>query len=162
MRSALETGGCLLAMIGRVVSALKTLDAVSIGVGAAVILLTILVDKLLKRAPVKAKQKQHIGHQSPCPRDTTPCLLEAMSLSKSQVVADRKTFFSTAQVLSHSRVEPLLVLRGRKEFVYDEKGTEYLDSRNNVPILGHADERIVRDCLASLRNFCDTLTRCEL
>ncbi len=162
MRSAMETEGRILAMIDRVVTALKTLDGVSIGVGAAVIVLTILVDKLLKRAPFKAKQQQHVGHQSPCPRDTTPCLLEAMSLPKSQVVADRKTFFSTAQVLSHSRVEPLLVLRGRKEFVYDEKGTEYLDSRNNVPILGHADERIVRDCLAYLYTFCNSFTRYEL
>jgi 4-aminobutyrate aminotransferase-like enzyme len=37
-----------------------------------------------------------------------------------------------------------MVMRGRKEFVYDEKDIEYLDSRNNVPILGHADERVVR------------------
>ena len=62
---------------------------------------------------------------------------------KSQVIAYRAKYFSSAQVLSHTRVEPLMLLRGSKEFVYDESGTEYLDSRNNVPILGHADERIV-------------------
>jgi len=64
--------------------------------------------------------------------------------SKSQVIADRAKYFSAAQVLSHSRVEPLMPLRGTKEFVYDENGQEYLDSRNNVPILGHADPRVVK------------------
>jgi len=65
------------------------------------------------------------------------------SPSKETVIADRERFFSKMQVLSHARVEPLMIMRGQKEFVYDELGTEYLDSRNNVPILGHADPRIV-------------------
>jgi len=51
-----------------------------------------------------------------------------------------------------------MLLRGSKEFVYDENGTEYLDSRNNVPILGHADERIVR-AVADQMGLINTNTR---
>ena len=54
----------------------------------------------------------------------------------------RKKFFPKNLSLSHSRVAPLRVKRGNKEFVYDEDEVEYLDTRNNVPILGHADERV--------------------
>jgi 4-aminobutyrate aminotransferase-like enzyme len=131
-------------MMERLLVGLRTLDLFSLGVGVAVVLLSLLFDRMLRRSSVNCKQQQRASPHPPCPRSTTPCLLEAMSLSKSQVLADRKSFFSTAQIMSHSRVEPLMALRGHKEFVYDEKGIEYLDSRNNVPILGHADERIVR------------------
>jgi ethanolamine-phosphate phospho-lyase len=62
---------------------------------------------------------------------------------KSDLIEDRKKFFSSSLSLSHSRVAPLQVHRGAKEFVYDESGQEYLDTRNNVPILGHADPRVV-------------------
>ena len=125
-------------------AALKTLDLFSIAVGVAVVLISLFVERLFKRSPAKSKVKPRALPQTACPRELTPCLAEAMALSKSQVIADRKAFFSSAQILSHARVEPLLLLRGSKEFVYDEKGAEYLDSRNNVPILGHADERVVR------------------
>lgn len=80
-----------------------------------------------------------------------------MSL-KSQVIADRSKYLSSAQVLSHSRVAPLMLLRGSKEFVYDETQTEYLDSRNNVPILGHADDRIVQ-AVANQMSLINTNTR---
>ncbi len=134
----------LFAAMANFYSALRTLDFFSIGVGAAVVLISILIQKLLTHSPVQSKKEPRVTPKTTCTRELTPCLVEAMALSKSQVAADRRTFFSSAQILSHARVEPLLLLRGSKEFVYDENGCEYLDSRNNVPILGHADERIVR------------------
>jgi ethanolamine-phosphate phospho-lyase len=59
------------------------------------------------------------------------------------ILAERSKYFSKMLVVSHAQVGPLLVSRGEKEFLYDENGQEYLDTRNNVPILGHSDARVV-------------------
>jgi len=95
-----------------------------------------VIGKIIQRPDAKAN-KQHLT------ATRAQSLASAITPSKSQVVADRTKFFSSAQVLSHARVAPLMIMRGCKEFVYDENGAEYLDSRNNVPILGHADPRVV-------------------
>lgn len=65
-------------------------------------------------------------------------------MSKYDLLEDRKRYFSQSLSLSHSRVAPLQVHRGEKHFIYDESGNEYLDTRNNVPILGHGDSRVVQ------------------
>ena len=74
------------------------------------------------------------------------------------MAADRKRFFPSSLVLSHARVEPLQVARGELEKIYDENGNEYLDTRNNVPILGHADHRVV-DAVARQMSLITTNTR---
>jgi 4-aminobutyrate aminotransferase-like enzyme/Ser/Thr protein kinase RdoA (MazF antagonist) len=46
--------------------------------------------------------------------------------------------------LSVSYEQPLKVVRGWKQFLYDETGRAYLDVYNNVPLVGHSHPRVVR------------------
>ena len=45
--------------------------------------------------------------------------------------------------LSVSYAKPLNIVRGWKEFLYDETGRAYLDVYNNVPLVGHSHPRVV-------------------
>jgi len=40
--------------------------------------------------------------------------------------------------------EPLLIVRGWMQFLYDETGRAYLDAYNNVPLVGYSHPRVVR------------------
>jgi 4-aminobutyrate aminotransferase-like enzyme len=40
--------------------------------------------------------------------------------------------------------EPLLILRGWRQYLYDETGRAYLDAYNNVPLVGYGHPRVVR------------------
>ena len=75
-----------------------------------------------------------------------------------ELLEERKRFFPKTMSLSHDRVGGLEVHRAAKEFVYDKDGVEYLDTRNNVPILGHADMRIV-EAVACQMSLINTNTR---
>jgi 4-aminobutyrate aminotransferase-like enzyme/Ser/Thr protein kinase RdoA (MazF antagonist) len=46
--------------------------------------------------------------------------------------------------LSVSYTKPLNIVRGWKQFLYDETGRAYLDVYNNVPLVGHSHPRVVR------------------
>jgi 4-aminobutyrate aminotransferase-like enzyme/Ser/Thr protein kinase RdoA (MazF antagonist) len=46
--------------------------------------------------------------------------------------------------LSISYQRPLKIVRGWKQFLYDDTGRAYLDVYNNVPLVGHSHPRIVR------------------
>jgi 4-aminobutyrate aminotransferase-like enzyme/Ser/Thr protein kinase RdoA (MazF antagonist) len=46
--------------------------------------------------------------------------------------------------LSVSYQRPLKILRGWKQFLYDDTGRAYLDVYNNVPLVGHSHPRVVR------------------
>jgi 4-aminobutyrate aminotransferase-like enzyme/Ser/Thr protein kinase RdoA (MazF antagonist) len=46
--------------------------------------------------------------------------------------------------LSISYREPLKIVRGWMQYLYDETGRAYLDAYNNVPIVGHSHPRVVR------------------
>jgi 4-aminobutyrate aminotransferase-like enzyme/Ser/Thr protein kinase RdoA (MazF antagonist) len=46
--------------------------------------------------------------------------------------------------LSISYQRPLKIVRGWKQFLYDDTGRSYLDVYNNVPLVGHSHPRIVR------------------
>jgi 4-aminobutyrate aminotransferase-like enzyme len=45
--------------------------------------------------------------------------------------------------LSVSYNEPLKIVRGWKQYLYDETGREYLDVYNNVPLVGHSHPHVV-------------------
>jgi 4-aminobutyrate aminotransferase-like enzyme/Ser/Thr protein kinase RdoA (MazF antagonist) len=45
--------------------------------------------------------------------------------------------------LSVSYARPLKIVRGWKQFLYDENGRAYLDVYNNVPLVGHSHPRVV-------------------
>jgi len=46
--------------------------------------------------------------------------------------------------LSISYGRPLKIVRGWKQFLYDETGRAFLDVYNNVPLVGHSHPRVVR------------------
>jgi 4-aminobutyrate aminotransferase-like enzyme/Ser/Thr protein kinase RdoA (MazF antagonist) len=46
--------------------------------------------------------------------------------------------------LSISYQRPLKIVRGWKQYLYDETGRAYLDVYNNVPLVGHSHPRVVR------------------
>ncbi len=46
--------------------------------------------------------------------------------------------------LSVSYRRPLKVVRGWRQYLYDETGRAYLDAYNNVPLVGHSHPRVVR------------------
>jgi 4-aminobutyrate aminotransferase-like enzyme/Ser/Thr protein kinase RdoA (MazF antagonist) len=46
--------------------------------------------------------------------------------------------------LSISYREPLKIVRGWKQYLYDETGRKFLDVYNNVPLVGHSHPRVVR------------------
>src|SRR5207237_423884 len=46
--------------------------------------------------------------------------------------------------LSISYRDPLKIVRGWMQYLYDETGRAYLDVYNNVPLVGHSHPRVVR------------------
>ena len=58
-----------------------------------------------------------------------------------ELIAARKKLLGGG--LSVSYAKPLNVVRGWKQFLYDEAGRAYLDVYNNVPLVGHSHPRVV-------------------
>lgn len=63
------------------------------------------------------------------------------SCSTAQLSAARKKLLGGS--LSVSYAKPLNIVRGWKQFLYDETGRAYLDVYNNVPLVGHSHPRVV-------------------
>ena len=59
-----------------------------------------------------------------------------------QSLATRKALLG--QNLSVSYQHPLRIVRGWKQYLYDDTGRAYLDVYNNVPLVGHSHPRVVR------------------
>ncbi len=64
----------------------------------------------------------------------TPSLEETLAARKSLLVGS----------LSISYREPLKIVRGWRQYLYDSEGRAYLDVFNNVPLVGHTHPRVVR------------------
>ncbi|HEX6639840.1 MAG TPA: phosphotransferase, partial [Thermoanaerobaculia bacterium] len=60
---------------------------------------------------------------------------------KSSTFSDRRRFLG--HNLSIAYREPLRIVRGWKQYLFDDEGRRYLDAYNNVPHVGHAHPRIV-------------------
>ncbi len=60
----------------------------------------------------------------------------------SETLAGRKVFLGKNLSVSYRR--PLKIVRGRMQYLYDETGRAYLDTYNNVPLVGHSHPRVVR------------------
>jgi 4-aminobutyrate aminotransferase-like enzyme len=60
----------------------------------------------------------------------------------SETLAGRKTFLGKNLSISYS--QPLKIVRGRMQYLYDDAGRAYLDTYNNVPLVGHSHPRVVR------------------
>ena len=62
--------------------------------------------------------------------------------SKAETLTARRRLLG--RNLSVSYREPLKIVRGWKQYLYDETGRAYLDAYNNVPLVGHSHPRVVR------------------
>jgi 4-aminobutyrate aminotransferase-like enzyme/Ser/Thr protein kinase RdoA (MazF antagonist) len=69
-------------------------------------------------------------------------LLAKDEMSGAQILAAREKL--TGKNLSVSYNEPLHIVRGSMQYLYDEGGRAYLDAVNNVPHVGHCHPRVVR------------------
>lgn len=65
-----------------------------------------------------------------------------------QAPSNEKTLSARRELLgknlSISYQHPLKIVRGWKQFLYDDTGRAYLDVYNNVPLVGHSHPRVVR------------------
>ena len=60
---------------------------------------------------------------------------------KSETLATRRRLFG--HNLSIAYREPLKVVRGWRQYLFDDVGRRYIDAYNNVPHVGHAHPRVV-------------------
>jgi ethanolamine-phosphate phospho-lyase len=64
------------------------------------------------------------------------------NLSKEEVSNLRKKHFSKCFKTFYT--EPLMILEGHMQYVYDETGRQYLDAYNNVQTVGHSHPEVVK------------------
>ena len=69
-------------------------------------------------------------------------LFPAPEPTKAETLAARRA--RSGGNLSIGYREPLKVVRGWRQYLYDETGRRYLDAYNNVPHVGHCHPRVVR------------------
>lgn len=62
--------------------------------------------------------------------------------TQKQILRSRRRHLGRNLSLSYSK--PLLILRGKGQYVYDQKGVAYLDCVNNVSHVGHCHPSVVR------------------
>ncbi len=65
----------------------------------------------------------------------------------SETLAARRERLVPSLSLSYRR--PLKIVRGWRQYLYDETGRAFLDVYNNVPLVGHSHPRVVRGRTAS-------------
>ena len=62
--------------------------------------------------------------------------------SKKNTLKLRKKHLGPSLSLAYS--EPLKILRGKGQYLYDEKGKEYLDCVNNISHVGHCHPAVIQ------------------
>jgi 4-aminobutyrate aminotransferase-like enzyme/Ser/Thr protein kinase RdoA (MazF antagonist) len=62
--------------------------------------------------------------------------------AKQETLAARRKLLGRNLSLSYR--QPLKIVRGWMQYLYDETGRAYLDAYNNVPLVGHSHPRVVR------------------
>jgi len=62
--------------------------------------------------------------------------------SKEQTLAMRKKYLGLSLSLAYN--EPLKIVRGKGQYLYDEKGREYLDCVNNISHVGHCHPAVIQ------------------
>ncbi|HXW54847.1 MAG TPA: aminotransferase class III-fold pyridoxal phosphate-dependent enzyme [Candidatus Cybelea sp.] len=61
---------------------------------------------------------------------------------REEAISARRELLGKNLSLSYER--PLKIVRGWRQYLYDEAGRAYLDVYNNVPLVGHSHPRVVR------------------
>ena len=77
-------------------------------------------------------------------------------LKKTKVFKLRKQYFSASYSLSYR--EPLYIVQGEKQFLYDNKGKRYLDAVNNIQHVGHSHPKVLEAATKQLKRL-NTNTR---
>jgi 4-aminobutyrate aminotransferase-like enzyme/Ser/Thr protein kinase RdoA (MazF antagonist) len=77
---------------------------------------------------------------SPDPNLVTRYPIPAPEPAKSDTLASRRAHLG--RNLSISYREPLKMVRGWRQYLYDETGRAFLDVYNNVPLVGHSHPRV--------------------
>jgi 4-aminobutyrate aminotransferase-like enzyme/Ser/Thr protein kinase RdoA (MazF antagonist) len=72
----------------------------------------------------------------------TPASKAANQPTIDETLAARRKFFAANLSLSYDR--PLKIVRGWRQYLYDDTGRAFLDVYNNVPLVGHSHPRVVR------------------
>ena len=68
---------------------------------------------------------------------------EKHNLSKEDVLTLRQQHISNNVSVSYSNKGPLMIVKGKGNRLYDETGTAYLDTRNNVAHVGHSNLHVI-------------------
>jgi len=68
--------------------------------------------------------------------------------SSEDVLAVRRAHVGRNLSVSYQR--PLRIVRGWRQYLYDDTGRAYLDAYNNVPLVGHGHPRVVRAVQAQM------------
>ncbi|ETO32849.1 alanine-glyoxylate aminotransferase [Reticulomyxa filosa] len=63
---------------------------------------------------------------------------------KKKILNLRSSHLSPSLSVAYGDVNPLLIVKGDKQYLYDEKGTAYLDCVNNVCHVGHCHPTVVK------------------
>ena len=69
-------------------------------------------------------------------RPALPFEEEAAALTKADVLAKRRRMFCGAQSISYENADPLMAVRGDMQYIVDDEGRRFLDTRNNVGHVG--------------------------
>ncbi len=80
-----------------------------------------------------------------------PAVLQKPAPSLQETLTKRRALFGKNLSISYTR--PLKIVRGWKQWLFDDTGRAFLDVYNNVPLVGHSPPRVVRavqDQLATL------------
>jgi len=72
------------------------------------------------------------------------------------IIEQRKRILSPSLSLSYN--EPLHIIRGRRQYLYDADGNEFLDATNNIQHVGHSHPKVVEATLRQLKRL-NTNTR---
>jgi len=102
-----------------------------------------------------ASQREVWKSLSPDPRLTVP-VGDFREPTKTETLEARRALLG--RNLSISYEEPLKIVRGWRQFLYDETGRAFLDVYNNVPLVGHSHPRVV-DAVARQIAVLNTNTR---
>lgn len=62
---------------------------------------------------------------------------------KKELHEARKKNFPSKLSVSYANSNPLWIVRGERQYLFDEQGVRYLDTRNNVPHVGHTHPKVV-------------------
>ena len=72
------------------------------------------------------------------------------------IIENRKRILSPSLSLSYN--EPLHIIRGRRQYLYDVEGNEFLDATNNIQHVGHCHPKVIETTLKQIKKL-NTNTR---